>query len=607
MQHESCNLASTARRLPPTRPLWLIDTLDLCLVPGDIEHEYIALSYVWGIEPFFQTTKANIAELQLYQTFEKCHERFGIPKTIEDAIMLVSLTDQRYLWVDALCIVQDDSCTKVDQINSMGSIFGGAYLTIVARQGPDANYGLRGLKGISLPRNIVQEEFSLNDECLIIKSRKPDMTPNSWSRRGWTFQEALFSSRLLIFADDRVWWKCSCCSFSEDIAPKIKSESERGGVSRQSTCFALPFPLFLDFADLVLDFGDRDFTHPQDTLDAFTSIVTALTKVFYGGFVCGIPALFFDIGLCWLPAAWKTCNRKVPTNHIDATEATLPSWSWIGWKGKIDKNSWLSGDDYMNLHVKAATYQTSRITTPLVEWSSRAPGKDISTPIRAPWNLHSIRTSALQQNATYQPPSGWQGIDNDLNLSQKRREEYLRFYYKHESNSVVRFKHPIPLCNGTEDLLPSHRDTLLCCRTQKAIFQFDADVDTSLASRAPHPNNVLLICTNRAWAGILTLHHKVRDRLFSCDLSNEEAAQKPSTGELVAISTGCAIEGQGACDMDEWEHPDRPKGPEGSKYEFYNVLWVEWKDGIAYRKGCGRVMKSAWEDEEREWIDLVLG
>ena len=59
--------------------------------------------------------------------------------------------------------------------------------------------------------------------------------------------------------------------------------------------------------------------------------------------------------------------------------------------------------------------------------------------------------------------------------------------------------------------------------------------------------------------------------------------------------------------MDEWEHPDRPKGLEGSKYEFYNVLWAEWKDGIAYRKGCGRVMKSAWEDEEREWIDLVLG
>lgn len=42
-------------------------------------------------------------------------------------------------------------------------------------------------------------------------------------------------------------------------------------------------------------------------------------------------------------------------------------------------------------------------------------------------------------------------------------------------------------------------------------------------------------------------------------------------------------------------------------YEFHNVLWIEWNEGVAYRKGLGRVIKEAWERQATEWIDLTLG
>jgi len=42
-------------------------------------------------------------------------------------------------------------------------------------------------------------------------------------------------------------------------------------------------------------------------------------------------------------------------------------------------------------------------------------------------------------------------------------------------------------------------------------------------------------------------------------------------------------------------------------YEFYNVLWIEWKDGIAYRKALGRVTKEAWERQDLEEADILLG
>lgn len=45
----------------------------------------------------------------------------------------------------------------------------------------------------------------------------------------------------------------------------------------------------------------------------------------------------------------------------------------------------------------------------------------------------------------------------------------------------------------------------------------------------------------------------------------------------------------------------------GETYEFYNVMWISWKDGIAYRNAIGRVPKEVWDVEALEMIDLVLG
>jgi hypothetical protein len=43
------------------------------------------------------------------------------------------------------------------------------------------------------------------------------------------------------------------------------------------------------------------------------------------------------------------------------------------------------------------------------------------------------------------------------------------------------------------------------------------------------------------------------------------------------------------------------------RFEFYHVLWVEWIEGIAYRRGLDRILKEAWEREATEEIDLILG
>lgn len=99
--------------------------------------------------------------------------------------------------------------------------------------------------------------------------------------------------------------------------------------------------------------------------------------------------------------------------------------------------------------------------------------------------------------------------------------------------------------------------------------------------------------------------------------------------ELIVISTGTADLGSiGAmytldeeCCVDEDTGGGQGQGPPSTHtamrdhwhspriyvYEFYNVLWIEWIDGIAYRRALGRVFKKAWESHPLEEVNVILG
>ena len=76
--------------------------------------------------------------------------------------------------------------------------------------------------------------------------------------------------------------------------------------------------------------------------------------------------------------------------------------------------------------------------------------------------------------------------------------------------------------------------------------------------------------------------------------------------ELVEISAG-SVEDQPIeeTSFDEWNRPGCPRR-EGL-YEFVNVIWIEWVDGVAYRKALGRVRKKIWRKEATEKLHMTLG
>jgi Heterokaryon incompatibility protein (HET) len=63
---------------------------------------YIALSHCWRINLTYKTEQATFSERCLEIDYD------ALPKTFRDAIQITPHLGLRYLWIDSLCIVQDN-------------------------------------------------------------------------------------------------------------------------------------------------------------------------------------------------------------------------------------------------------------------------------------------------------------------------------------------------------------------------------------------------------------------------------------------------------------------------------------------------------------------
>lgn len=135
-------------------PDWLIDVINKCIVPFSSDtSSYFTLSYIWGNAQCLQTTTGNLKKMREIDSIHS-HQVPNISQTVRDAIGITEYLGERYLWVDSLCIIQDDEDSLTKNLNAMHRIYANSTLCLVAYAGTDANYGLRGLEGVSAPRRV---------------------------------------------------------------------------------------------------------------------------------------------------------------------------------------------------------------------------------------------------------------------------------------------------------------------------------------------------------------------------------------------------------------------------------------------------------------------
>ncbi|KAL8863324.1 MAG: hypothetical protein Q9178_000004 [Gyalolechia marmorata] len=331
----------------------LIDVYGNCIIRYERQHRYIALSYVWGGVETLRNTKSINTRLEVTGALlESMHH---LPRTIKDAMLLVKKLGERYLWVDSLCIVQDDENDRRTQIPAMNQIYSSATLTIVAASGDNADSGLAGMSGDA--RNFKQHTEKVQDVYLTNCTRgfAQAVDDSVWNTRAWTLQERIMSPRVLFVAKDRCYFACKHCqnvvTESTDNPEESLLRKHKLDVFEDSTANMVPslqHVNIISYRRVVESYTSRHLTYGSDMLNAFRGIEAVFRPLFRSDFLFGLPRSELDSQLLWQPVGPCTRRCDLATNL-----PMFPSWSWAGWVGKFTCNtredlsriSWIEGED----------------------------------------------------------------------------------------------------------------------------------------------------------------------------------------------------------------------------------------------------------------------
>ena len=166
--------------------LRVIDITKGCLTRLPLGSRYVALSYVWGncnITGAFATLRSNVNALTNPGSFDDVLS--SSPSVVSDAFDFIRNIGEQYLWIDRICIVQNDDEEKQNIINKMDLVYGNAFITLFAATGKDANTGLPGVRRNSRGCHQLIDEIGPGLELMAPLDLENLMT-SVWATRGWT-------------------------------------------------------------------------------------------------------------------------------------------------------------------------------------------------------------------------------------------------------------------------------------------------------------------------------------------------------------------------------------------------------------------------------------
>ncbi|KAF1990533.1 HET-domain-containing protein [Aulographum hederae CBS 113979] len=305
---------------------------------------YLALSYCWGgVDiPVKTTTKR-------YAKYHECILFDDLPKTFQDVVTVTRAVGVRYLWIDSLCIVQDDTRDWQREAAKMASIFGAALLTISATASQNCNSGC-GISTIfegasAFPRAPKKSTSApiapgsirgLSLRYPHVEADKKLFHFSPLHDRGWIFQESLLSRRMLHLTPNQFWWQCRTLIDSEDGFVYSREPQTRIGIAGS----ILPLADFSSVVkdktndpfrsanglwwDVVRDFTQRRFTQPSDNYAGLAGVMKMFQSLSGDRDFCGL--WWKDIGL---HLSWWIDTGRSTKPHITTLPGRIPSWTWM--------------------------------------------------------------------------------------------------------------------------------------------------------------------------------------------------------------------------------------------------------------------------------------
>ncbi|EXK29255.1 serine/threonine protein kinase [Fusarium oxysporum f. sp. melonis 26406] len=288
---------------------------------------YLALSHCWGGSTSLSTLTSNIDKFRS----EIPHEQ--LPLNFQEAIKVTRALKIPYLWIDSLCIIQDDPKDWRREAARMGQVFSNAYCTIAAASAAASNEGFLTPKlNSALSATLKTPEGGLLHISEFMENYNRDLESAPLNTRGWVMQERALSRRTLHFTKTQVYWECGNGLHCERLF-KLSNP--------QSALFAdSDFPRAILkyykggritlFQNLYEKYSRLNFSYTSDRPVAILGLEKHLSSVLQTRGEFGVFEQYLARSLLW------SRPENIFLNSITfQDDYHVPSWSWMAYEGPI--------------------------------------------------------------------------------------------------------------------------------------------------------------------------------------------------------------------------------------------------------------------------------
>ncbi|MCJ1448327.1 MAG: hypothetical protein MMC23_008842 [Stictis urceolatum] len=362
--HWTCNAYSWSSDRNPTRLLHILSDTQVQLIESPQGHEnklkYTALSYCWGkgctciktgckcpkpeektgaydelndedkrVIRAGKTTRGNI--FSRYGGFSSS----GLPATIRDAIVLTRRLQLEYIWIDSICIIQEDEDDFRKEAIKMQEAYGNAIFTICASSSFKATDSLlQERKAWSYdvrPCRFGNQWLSNTDMTFAeMQARSP------LCARAWTLQEERLSPRIMFWAGQQMFWSCPEIQSNEMNLSHTSAKSAHSDTTNSPQSFLKSCTRGSEDAQhkawqtIVESYSARRLTKPGDRFPALSGLATRYLEANKNNsdeYIAGLWRQTFQEDLGW------SVFRPAARDAFPALQNMTPSWSWASLPG----------------------------------------------------------------------------------------------------------------------------------------------------------------------------------------------------------------------------------------------------------------------------------
>ncbi|KAM0418330.1 hypothetical protein ACHAPD_004689 [Fusarium lateritium] len=568
------------------------DVQKACIVKTPPDCSYVALSYVWGTSKVLMHMSNN-ANLLLTTGSLNTED---IPKTVRDAISATAGLNEQFLWVDALCIIQDDPTMKISQIEKMDQIYAGAILTLVAGHGDSAAVGLPGVN--SRPSDFLQEVLHLKGHTFLTvvgayRSQEanngeidgPSIQSSTWIHRAWTMQELCFSNRLLVFTENQAFWRCNSNTWSEELALEEAHSNDleimpfelEKGLPKNSIKASDYFSLYCHYLQA---YRRRKLSFKSDLINAFQGIISVFSRTQKDEYLWGHPKAFFSASLGWMYESKHIRNfasQEMTMSGKDIKNIEFPSWSWAAWDNREESGREL---DFWSYRSLGRGFSEPSTPHPTITQFYAVTGEGNVTAIQE--NLSKDR---MTKTTAKVKRLRWQGPERDIpdqhvqNLAQNSNlVPGTLIFWASVATLRVRPTEGSPSESNVSDDTDSDKEQ------KEVTYEVPGKFKITGTGEWPFGNQAHF----EAWLG------GERDE-SSYKIVLPGDPQLPGT---FSVEFAVVYRHKGAV---------FDAGIDGKRKAKLMLLALEWKEGLAYRIGLGEISEEEWAKMgDREWKLITM-